>query len=227
MDWPAGNQDGHDLNLQLEELLHRIAHSRDESALESLYDHYSGPLFGLIYSLVGEKMAAEDILQELFVSVWDKAHRFDPDLGKAKSWLMTLARNRSFDYLDKMRRRRNTHDAAQRESGTHPGIPSAHQLSQSDPEQLEISGHVIQALDKLTPDQQAAIRLTFLTGLTQNEVAEKLGEPLGTIKARIRRGLLTLKRFLPASGIGMDINYPAGNENQTDTDKETGKGEIS
>lgn len=194
MDGPPGNVDAEELNRRLSELLRRIADSRDESAFEELYDLYSGPIYGLILSLVRERSEAEDILQELFVSVWEKADRFDPRLGKAKSWLMTLARNRSYDHLDRIRRRGNAQSAAQEQSEAGVSEPAHEASTHFETEEETLSA--VQALKKLNRDQQEAIRLTFLVGLTQREVADELGEPLGTVKARIRRGLLTLKRFV-------------------------------
>jgi RNA polymerase sigma-70 factor (ECF subfamily) len=199
MDRHSNSPDSEKLNSQLSGILQRIALSRSESAIEELYDLYAGQMFGLIISFVKDRAAAEDILQECFVNIWEKARLFDPKLGNAKSWVLTMARNKSYDYLDRISRKASLHssqvDVEERMSDQSCDLSTVIAIG-------EESRRALTALKKLNQDQQQAIRMVYLKGLTQSEVADKLGEPLGTIKARIRRGLMALRRFLSVEESG-------------------------
>lgn len=199
MERHLNSPDSEKLNSRLSGILQRIAASRSESAIEELYDLYAGQMFGLIISFVKDRAAAEDILQECFVTIWEKASLFDPKLGNAKSWVLTMARNKSYDYLDRMNRKASLH-ASRIDVEEHPGDQIADLSTVL--AKGEESKRALTALEKLNQDQQQAIRLVYLKGLTQSEVADKLGEPLGTIKARIRRGLMALRRFLSVEESG-------------------------
>lgn len=167
----------------------------DRAALGSLYDLLGRPLYSLAYRVLNDPAEAQDVVQDAFVQLWQKAADFDPARGSAFAWAATLVRNRAIDRV-RMRRRRAEilqESAAEIHPPTHDAPDSA------DAAWLrEKAAAVRAALGALPAEQRAAIELAFFSGLTQQEIADQLKEPLGTIKARIRRGLLKLRDTLPA-----------------------------
>lgn len=168
----------------------------DKNALASLYDQLSGPLYSLALRMLGDAGEAQDLIQDIFLQVWRTAATYEPGRGSVFSWMTTLTRNRAIDRI-RMRKRRSELLA-----NAAPELqPSALGGDADSAKSLwlrEKSEAVRAALADLAPDQQQAIELAYFSGLTQQEIATKLSEPLGTIKARIRRGLLRLKDRLPA-----------------------------
>jgi RNA polymerase sigma-70 factor (ECF subfamily) len=170
-------------------LLHAIAR-RDEAALASLYDRYRLILFGLLLRIVNSREEAEDVLQEVFVQVWRRAADFDEQRGKPFTWLVTLARSRAIDRLRQLSARERLAVAAAYEA---PPEASDAVQDASRSEQKEI---VTGALRQLPEDQRQALLLAYFDGLTQSEIATRLGAPLGTVKTRIRSGLIKLRALL-------------------------------
>lgn len=171
------------------ELLRRIA-ARDRAAFAEFYDRHSALLFSIAFRILNNASEAEDVLQETFVQIWEKAGSFDPKLGKTTSWAVVLVRNKAIDRLRAARRRSRLAEEA--------GVESAMAGETSEPANAAIYGRekaklIQSAMGGLPAEQRQAIELAYFSGLTQFEVAEKLREPLGTIKARIRRGLLKLR----------------------------------
>lgn len=167
----------------------------EKNALALLYDALSRPLFSLALRIVIDRTAAEDIVQEVFLQMWRKAGTYDAARGSVFSWATTLTRNRAIDHVRKQRRRTGllTGSAADLQPE-----PLSGDLDAAGSLWLREKARAIRsALGQLAPDQQEAIKLAFFSGLTQLQIAEQLREPLGTIKARIRRGLLKLKETLP------------------------------
>lgn len=170
-------------------LLRRIA-GGDRSAFAEFYDRHSTLMFSVASKILNDSSEAEDVLQEVFVQIWEKAGRFDPQLGRASSWSATLVRNRAIDRIRGSQRRSRLAE----EAGAEQAI--AAEVSESANE--TIHGHekatLIQtAIVELPAEQRRAIELAYFSGLTQDEISKKLNEPLGTVKARIRRGLLKLR----------------------------------
>jgi RNA polymerase sigma-70 factor (ECF subfamily) len=166
----------------------------DRAAFSQLYDRFSSVLFATAFSVLNNREAAEDVLQDAFLMIWEKAPLYNPERGKPLTWALTLTRNKAIDRLRSSQRRRRLYDAAERESLTdeqHDDRDSFMALLTS-----ERSTLVREALGQLSPDQRQAIEMTFFGLLTQLEVAEQLNEPPGTIKARIRRGLMRLRDVL-------------------------------
>jgi RNA polymerase sigma-70 factor (ECF subfamily) len=166
----------------------------DKAALGRLYDLLSKPLYSLAYRVLNDHTEAQDVVQDVFLQMWDKAGVYATERGSVFSWAATLTRNRAIDRV-RMRKRR-AEIVAESAPEIHEETPTA-----TGAEVLglqEKSGAVRAALTQLAPDQKAAIELAFFSGLTQQEIAARLNEPLGTIKARIRRGLLKLRETLPA-----------------------------
>lgn len=183
-----------DSQLESELALFRRVAQGDREGFEELYDRFSGVLFSIAYRVLNNQEAAEDVLQDAFLQIWEKAPLYDPSRGKPMTWAMTLTRNKAIDRLRSTQRRRRLQDDVQRESETFEQFDdrSAFEaVATGETNQL-----VQDAVRKLSPDQREAIELAFFSSLTQAEIAERLDEPLGTIKARIRRGMLRLRELL-------------------------------
>lgn len=196
---------------QEREWLKRIAQG-DTDALSSLYDRFSATLFSIGCRLLGNESEAEDLLQEVFLKIWDKAQKYDAQLGSPTAWLITLTRNAAHDRLRSSQRRHRLVDALTTES-----VAGA-QVLEAPPDEGLLSRETVMAvraaLVQLPVDQRQAIEFAFIGGLTQTEIAAQLGEPLGTIKARIRRGMLALRDLLPPE-LQNAVAYrsdPVGNE---------------
>ena len=175
------------------ELLRRIS-ARDSTAFGQFYDRHSTLMFSVACKILNNNESeAEDVLQEVFAQIWEKAQAFDPKLGKASSWVATLTRNRAIDRIRASQRRSRLAEQAGAEFAI---------LAEPDGTANEsVHGHdkarLIQAaITDLPAEQRRAIELAYFYGLTQHEISEKLSEPLGTVKARIRRGLLKLRNQL-------------------------------
>ncbi len=176
------------------QLVQRIAQG-DKQAFAELYDRFSGPLYGTALRIVRDATEAQDIVHDAFVTLWEKAANFETERGSAFSWVITLVRNRAIDRV-RMRRRRAEllaesvpSDLGYAESSNAPSVEDAAALGDD-------ARVVRAAVATLPPEQQRALELAFFGGLTQEEIARKLSEPLGTVKARIRRGLLKLRDAL-------------------------------
>jgi RNA polymerase sigma-70 factor (ECF subfamily) len=170
-------------------LLHAIAR-RDEAALSSLYDRYRVILFGLLVRILSSREEAEDILQEVFIQVWRRAADFDELRGKPFTWLVTLARSRAIDRLRLLQARDRVAVAAARDA---PEEASDAMLDTLRSEQKRI---VAEALAELPEEQRRALMLAYFEGLTQTEIAARLGSPLGTVKTRMRSGMIKLRGLL-------------------------------
>ena len=171
------------------ELLRRIA-AGDRDAFAEFYDRYSTLMFSVACKILNNSNEAEDVLQETCVQIWEKAERFDPKLGKAASWAATLVRNKAIDRIRASQRRSRLAEEA--------GAELAITNEVADTANEAVHGHdkaklIQSAIGELPAEQRHAIELAYFSGLTQHEISKKLNEPLGTIKARIRRGLLKLR----------------------------------
>lgn len=171
-------------------LLLRIS-QKDPVAFSQFYRKYGGLLFTTISNVVNDHQDAEDVMQEVLVQIWLKAHLYEPKKGKPLTWLTTLARNRAIDRIrSKQRRSRLNDDFEVEKKTTEPEFSeSAHERLQDKEREMLLR----RAVTQLTPDQREAIQLAYFDGFTQAEVAHRLHEPLGTIKARIRRGVNRLE----------------------------------
>ena len=166
----------------------------DRTAFSQLYDRFSRVLFATAFSVLNNREAAEDVLQDACLMIWEKAPLYDAERGKPLTWALTLTRNKAIDRLRSLQRRRRLYDEAERESLTDEQFDDRDSFMAVI--SLERGTQVREALLQLSPDQRQAIEMTFFGSLTQNEVAEQLDEPLGTVKARIRRGLMRLREVL-------------------------------
>jgi len=157
----------------------------DHKALGEFYDLYAGLVNGLALRILRDRAEAEDTVQEVFVQVWQQAARFDPSRGTPEAWLCTMARTRALDRLRKRSSRREE--------------PEKSDPGSSEAPRTEEAIAVRKALDSLPGDQRTALELAYYEGLTQTEIAERLREPLGTIKTRIRTAMIRLRGVLGPS----------------------------
>lgn len=194
MTTPALNPPPDDRDERDAELLRRIA-NRDQEAFSALYDRFSRPLFSTALRVVQDAAEAEDIVHDAFVTVWERAADFEAGRGAAFTWLVTLVRNRAIDRV-RSRRRRSEILAASVPADLGYDRPT---VSGDDRATAGDDARIVRAaINQLAPEQQRALELAFFGGMTQEEIADHLGEPLGTVKARIRRGLLKLRDSLAA-----------------------------
>ena len=168
------------------ELLACIARGEVE-AFEGFYDRHASLLYAVAFRVLGDAAEAEDAVQDALVLVWERATSYDPRLGKPLSWAVTLVRNKA---VDRLRGRARREAVAPAPGEPEPLTPAAVA------EQAETAAAVVAALGRLAFEQRQAIELAYFGGLSQTEIAARLGEPLGTIKARMRRGMLELRGTL-------------------------------
>lgn len=178
-----------------ERLLRGIANG-DRRCIHGLMERHKNRLLGIAFAVLHSREDAEDTLQEVMAQVWRKAAFFDPSRGSVTTWLTTMIRNRSIDRLRLRQRQSRLAEAYQAyaEDVGDQGLVDGkadHELQLRD-ECVTVRHAILQ----LGPDQQQAIQLAFFEGLTQQEIAQRLETPLGTIKARIRRGLQKLNRLV-------------------------------
>lgn len=168
--------------------------ARDEVALAQLYDRYRAILFGLLMRILNNREEAEDVLQEVFLQVWRKAADFDENRGRPFTWLVTLGRSRGIDRLRTLAVRERVAEASARE------VIEEISDAAGDAFRSEQRGLVNDALAKLPDDQKRPLMLAYFDGLTQSEIATRLGTPLGTVKTRMRTGLIKLRELLAGKG---------------------------
>ena len=166
----------------------------DEVAFEALYDRYSRLLYSILLSVVKHPAEAQDMLQELFLHIWNQAKNFDAGRGNVYSWLVTMTRNRSIDRI-----RSKSFRERQQESSNDEAmmlIPDG-DISPLDSISLtEDRNRIHEALAQIPAEQRDALMLAYFQGYTQSEIAELLETPLGTIKTRMRQGLIKLSSLL-------------------------------
>jgi len=172
-------------------VLARIA-SGDEAALAAFYDRWVQPVYSVVVQLLRDADDAEDVLEETFWQVWGRASTFDPARGTARTWVLTIARNRA---LDRIRAR-----ARGPESVPLPELLASDQPDASESaEAQERREQVAHALAAIPADQRRALELAYFGGYTQTEIAERLQQPVGTVKTRMRLGMQKLRALLLAT----------------------------
>lgn len=169
------------------ELAERLR-KRDAQALAELYDRYGRVVYSLIVRVVRDGALAEDLVQETFLRVWNRAQGFDAERGALGSWLMAVARNRAIDYLRSAGGRER--NALELEGVDHPSL---YRDMESDILASDKARVVRSAMEKLSPRQREVIELAYFEGLTQTEMAERMGQPLGTVKTWVRAALKSLR----------------------------------
>jgi len=174
-----------------EQLLASIAHG-DDQALAALYDRIGRVAYGLALRILRDPGLAQDAVQDAFVAAWRTAAAFDPSRGTASTWLLTLVHRRAVDLVRREERRRGDPLEA---------APAAAGESTDEEAWVRAERRRVQAaLAELPPDQREALELAYYGGLTQSELAERLGVPLGTVKSRMFAGLAKLRDLLGEAG---------------------------
>jgi len=174
------------------QLLEKTAQG-DRDAFACLYDRYSGVLFSFIIRVLIDPKESEDVLQEVFLQLWTKAGQYRRDLGTPFNWAVTMARHKAIDRLRSVQRRSRLAEEVMIETKESGGAAASMPDEAGGREKAQL---IRSALRTLPTEQRQAIELAFFNGLTQIEISERLREPLGTIKARIRRGMLKLRDAL-------------------------------
>ena len=169
-------------------LLRRVS-GGDAEAFVELYTRWSPMLYGLLCKILDDPREAEDALQEGFLHIWHKAGTYDAGRSSPTTWAYMIFRNKG---IDRLRSRERRGKGMERIAGEEPALAPPAADPGEDAENQERREAVKEALESIPADQREAVSLAYFSGLTQTEIAEKLGAPLGTIKARIRRGLLRL-----------------------------------
>jgi RNA polymerase sigma-70 factor (ECF subfamily) len=167
---------------------------RDQDAFSALYDRLSGPLYSLAFKMLGDASDAQDALQEVFVQIWSRANTYDPEKSSVFSWAVLLTRSRAIDRLRARDRRLRVVVESTAENKVAEATDASTVESAADTaNKKDEAAHVRSLLNNLPEDQRQAIELAFFGHRTHHEIAAQLGQPLGTVKARIRRGLLKLR----------------------------------
>jgi RNA polymerase sigma-70 factor, ECF subfamily len=170
-----------------EELIRRVVQG-DEQALATLYDRYSGLVFAVVYRILRDSGAAEEILQDIFHQLWRTAERFEPARGSLPGWLLVASRNRAISRL----RRHNPNETQELFEGA---VTLPFEL-ESALTQKQLLDRVRGAMESLPAPQREALELAYFEGMTHSEIATRTQEPLGTVKTRLRAAVGTLKRAL-------------------------------
>ncbi len=182
-----------------------------EGALEALYDRHAGAVYAVACRLTTDRQIAEDVVQETFLTLWNRAEQFDPGLGSLAAWLLTIARNRTIDRLRAAGRRPTILSISAARQGDETDVATLERVARTGevvgaadlglgPE-LELAGRETRealgaALAEMADPERQVLVLAYRDELTQTEIAERLGLPLGTVKTRTRRGLLRLRGIL-------------------------------
>lgn len=176
------------------ELIARVAEA-DAAALEVLYDRYSRVVYSFGLRIVGDPQLAEELLQEVFLRAWQQGAAFRETRGAFVTWLLSITHNMAIDEVRKRRRRPQKADSAEPELLL-AGLTDTRQDVEDEVWLSSLRATIIQAMERLPPAQREAIDMAYFQGLTQREISERLGEPLGTIKTRMRLGIQKLREQL-------------------------------
>jgi RNA polymerase sigma-70 factor, ECF subfamily len=174
----------------LEQLLVAVA-SGDRDAFSTLYDETAPRIFGLVRRLLVDSAQSEEVTQDVYLEIWQNAPRFDPSRGNAIAWMFTLAHRRA---VDRVRSAQSAHDRDLRIGARDLDVP-VDTVSEAVEIRIEHE-RVGEALTRLTERQHECLRLAYYDGLTQSEIAERLELPLGTVKTRLRDGMIRLREVL-------------------------------
>jgi RNA polymerase sigma-70 factor (ECF subfamily) len=177
--------------------LARRLKNREPQAMADLYDRFGRATYALIFRIVRNSALAEDLVQETFLRVWNRVHAFDQEKGALGPWVLTVARNRAIDYLRSVDGRM-AQSAFELEKMEQPS-----QFNDFENEIMNIDRVRIlrEAFEKLTPNQRVVLELAYYEGLSQSEMAERMKQPLGTVKTWVRTALKTLREQLGEAAI--------------------------
>ena len=166
--------------------------SRDPQAMGDLYDRYGRIMYSLIFRIVRNTSVAEDLVQETFLRIWNRVHGFDPEKGALSPWVLAVARNRAIDYLRSVDGRM-AQSAFELDKMEHPIVFADFDSGILNMDRVRM---LKEAFQKLTPNQRIALELAYYEGLSQSEMAERMKQPLGTVKTWVRSALKILREEL-------------------------------
>ncbi len=193
----APASDAKDLRALADEELMHLVRGGDARAFEIVYERHAGVAFSLAYRIVGTRPAAEDVTQEAFVSIWRSGGRFDRSRGSVRTWVLGIVHNRAIDGL----RRAAVHDRRRASDENLAERLEATERTDVEAVRREESVVVRDALRSLPPEQTQVIELAYFGGFTHTEIAEMLTTPIGTVKGRMRLGLVKLRERLGQEGV--------------------------
>jgi RNA polymerase sigma-70 factor, ECF subfamily len=179
-----------DQRIEWTELLNRIQ-AGDHSALAELYDATSKAVFSLALRIVSERDIAEDVVVEVYSQVWGNAKAYNPQRGTALAWVLTMTRSRAIDVL-RSRRHLQNNESIEEAHNLQADVPTPEDMSEAAEQQRLVQ----RALNGLSVDQRQLIELAYFSDLSHSEIAARVGQPLGTVKTRIRLGMLRLRQLL-------------------------------
>jgi RNA polymerase sigma-70 factor, ECF subfamily len=181
--------------LLADEDLMSLAGTSDAGAFAGLYDRHSRASYSLAYRMMGDRQAAEDLVQEAFLSVWRSARSYRAERGSVRTWILSIVHNRGIDQLRTMASRRRVHDKVEATTSiAQPSEAFAETWRNSQREQVR------EALRILPPEQLKVLELAYYSGYTHVEIADLLDLPLGTVKDRMRLGLQKVREYFDTSG---------------------------
>jgi len=182
----------HDIRDLADEEVMQLVQRGDPQAFELLYDRHGGAAYSLAYRIVGKQAAAEDVVQEALLSIWRSRRRYDPTRGSVRTWILGIVHNRAIDGLRRSsvhERRRETLDVVEERF-------EASERTDVEVARREEARSVRGALETLPTEQRQTIELAYFGGFTQNQIAELMDQPVGTVKGRMRLGLDKMRREL-------------------------------
>ena len=182
-----------DLQRLADEDLMPLVERKDPAAFEIVYDRHGGPAYSLAYRIVGDRLVAEEVTQEAFLSVWRSGARFDRARGSVRTWLLGVVRNRAIDVL---RREAGRAPTVSLELETVPEQESRFEPTDAEALRRAAGREVRGALAALPDDQVKVVQLAYFGGLSHSEIAEVLGMPLGTVKGRMRLAMEKMRATL-------------------------------
>src|SRR5918997_1063978 len=185
---------GGDIRELADEEVMQLVKRGDPRAFEVLYDRHAGAAYSLAYRIVGKPAAAEDVVQEALLSIWRSRLRYDHTRGSVRTWVLGIVHNRAIDAI----RRSAVHD---RRRETLDGVEERYEARERTDVEVarrEEARHVRGALDALPDEQRQALELAYFGGFSQSQIAELLGQPVGTVKGRMRLGLEKMRTQMAA-----------------------------
>jgi len=191
-----GDLDVKKSSLQADELLLGLIKKRDEHALSAFYDRKSGLVFSLAYSMLGNKSDAEEVTEEVFLKIWEKAETFDNARGSAQAWLTIMTRRLAIDKSRSKQYKMRSREASLETADAGGKLGEGHEDDERKIMMAAEAGRISKALGQLDDSLREVIQLSYYEGLSHSKIAERLESPLGTVKTRIREAVIQLRRIL-------------------------------